>query len=256
MNNNFLTWLVVAGAAALGLLLLLGGTAEETTIVDGSEAVAVIEPSAYWEPVTLNEPVVPVERVVQAPPVASSGCTSCGTVVSQPIPTPAVQHPMPCSACGVPVRQAAPVPAVSPCAAAAVPVASVSGCGGPVTACPSAPCPQMVQPCSACNACGPCADTCPTGVRPGINRNMDLCVDECTFIQLHATVPQPICDQVSFYWEATKGEFLDPTAAAPIYYAPATQFPAGEEVWVILTVTDATGARYNDQVKIHITNEK
>ena len=85
---------------------------------------------------------------------------------------------------------------------------------------------------------------------------MDLCVNECTFIQLHATVPQPICDTVSFYWEATKGEFLDPTAAAPVYYAPATQFPGGEDVWVILTVTDATGARYNDQVKIHITNEK
>lgn len=255
MNNNFLTWLVVAGAAALGLLLLLGGTTEDAAVADGSEAVAVVESSSYWEPVSVTETPISVSPGGQVPSPAVAPCSSCGTFVQQTIPAPSLQPPAPCSACGVPVREVVPVPRVFPCAAAA-PVASVSGCGSPVAPCPAAPCPQMAQPCTACGACGSCADTCPAGIRPGINRNMDLCVEECTFIQLHATVPQPICDRVSFYWEATKGEFLDPTVAAPVYYAPATQFPGGEEVWVILTVTDATGARYNDQVKIHITNEK
>jgi len=85
---------------------------------------------------------------------------------------------------------------------------------------------------------------------------MTLCVDECSYVQLHATVPQPICDQVSFFWEATKGSFLNPTASDPIYYAPTTHFPGGEDVWIILTVTDSYGARYNDQAKVHINNTR
>lgn len=57
-----------------------------------------------------------------------------------------------------------------------------------------------------------------------------------------------------FEWAATKGYFLDPTAGDPIYFAPTTYFPGGEEVWVTLTLTDAQGVRYTDQVELHVSN--
>lgn len=81
---------------------------------------------------------------------------------------------------------------------------------------------------------------------------MPLCVDECSFLQLHSTVSHPICGQVCFSWSASKGWFLDPTASDPLYFAPTTHFPGGEEVWITLTVTDATGAQYSDVVTLHV----
>ncbi|GAG17562.1 unnamed protein product [marine sediment metagenome] len=96
-----------------------------------------------------------------------------------------------------------------------------------------------------------CADPCRVQ-KPGINRNMPLCVDECSFIQLHSTVSHPICGQVSFEWSASKGWFLDPTASDPLFFAPTTQFCNGEDVWITLQVTDASGASYSDAVSVHI----
>ncbi len=90
--------------------------------------------------------------------------------------------------------------------------------------------------------------------RPGINRNMELCVDECTFVQLHTTIPHPICLNVCFEWSASKGSFLDPTASDPLFYVPSTHFPNGEDVWVVVTITDGSGARYTDQIKLHVVN--
>lgn len=81
-----------------------------------------------------------------------------------------------------------------------------------------------------------------------------MCVDECSFVQLYSTVPLPACSGVRFEWAATRGHFLDPTAAAPMYYAPGTAFPGGEDVLVTLTVTDAQGDRYSDQIKLHVNS--
>lgn len=92
--------------------------------------------------------------------------------------------------------------------------------------------------------------------KPGINRNMNLCVDECAFVQLHTTIPYPVCSDVRFEWSATKGSFLDPRASAPIYYAPSTRFPAGEDVWIVVTITDGTGAQYSDQIQLHIMDRR
>jgi len=83
---------------------------------------------------------------------------------------------------------------------------------------------------------------------------MPLCVDECSFVQLHASVPQPVCRTMHFEWSATKGYFLDPAAGDPVYFAPTTYFPGGEEVWVTMTLTDAQGVRYTDQVELHVNN--
>jgi len=96
-----------------------------------------------------------------------------------------------------------------------------------------------------------CTDPCRV-VKPGINRNMPVCVDECSFIQLHSTVSHPICGYVSFEWSASKGWFLDPTASDPLFFAPTTQFCNGEDVWITLLVTDACGAQYSDVVSVHI----
>lgn len=83
---------------------------------------------------------------------------------------------------------------------------------------------------------------------------MPLCVDECSFVQLHSTIPRPICNAVAFEWIATKGSFLDPTASDPLYYAPTSHFPGGEDVWITLIVIDAQGIRYTDQIRIHVNN--
>jgi len=83
---------------------------------------------------------------------------------------------------------------------------------------------------------------------------MELCVDECTFVQLHTTIPHPICWNVEFEWSASKGSFLDPTASDPVYYVPTTHFPDGEDVWVVVTITDGSGAKYTDQLKLHVVN--
>jgi len=89
-------------------------------------------------------------------------------------------------------------------------------------------------------------------MRPGINRNLPLCVDECSFLQLHSTVAHPICMPVRFEWSASKGRFLDPAASDPLFFAPTTQFSNGEDVWITLIVTDASGAQYSDVVSVHI----
>jgi hypothetical protein len=67
-------------------------------------------------------------------------------------------------------------------------------------------------------------------------------------------VPQPVCLGVRFEWSASKGHFLDPTAADPIYFAPTTFFPGGEDVWITLAVIDAQGIRYTDQAQLHVGN--
>ena len=148
MNGSFWTWLGVASAIALGILLLfLPASPPEASAPAGATAE-----SAYFEPVL--------------PPVQASGPASA-----------------PCPPCGLVVR--------------------------PVSPCP--PCEQVWS-----------------GIRPAINRLLPPCIDECSFIQLHTTIPQPISGCLRFEWLATRGRFLDPTAADPIYYAPTTGLPGGE----------------------------
>lgn len=117
------------------------------------------------------------------------------------------------------------------------------------------PSPCTPAPCSSLPTyCGtPCVRACPLN-NPGINRNMDQCVDECTFVQLHTTIPHPICSNIRFEWSASKGSFLDPTASDPVFYVPTTRFPSGEDVWVVVTISDGSGAQYTDQLKLHVVN--
>ena len=235
MNNTFLLWLGVAGAIAVGLLLLLGAP----TAVDDSESAETViterdivestqDESVYWEPVS--------ERTETAVPTA--------TVQVVYVEPEREMHPAyPCSSCGARVT----APACPACGTVREP-RMVGGCHhAPVVPCGETPCGRMPV-CSV--LCGdPCYDP-----KPGINRNMSLCVDECGFVQLHSTVPHPVCGRAAFRWGASRGSFLDPTASAPIYYAPSTYMLGGEDVWITLTVIGRDGTEYSDHVSLHINN--
>ncbi len=168
------------------------------------------------------ESAEPVEAQYWQPVAGSS------TVV-QPIAA-SRQVAQPCGACG-PAQ-----PVLAPCSHR-VP-----------SPCTPAPCSSLPTYCGT-----PCVNICPLS-NPGINRNMDQCVDECTFVQLHTTIPHPICSNVRFEWSASKGSFLDPTSSDPVFYVPTTHFPGGEDVWVVVTIRDGSGAQYSDQLKLHVVN--
>ncbi|MCK5246252.1 hypothetical protein KAR02_05100 [Candidatus Bipolaricaulota bacterium] len=224
MNTTFLTWLVVAAVVGGALLLLLGmptGEQASPLVLEtvSTESAQVIE-ETYWEPATpVSRTPMPVQYVeTRSQPVQP--CGSCGA--SQPAPV-------------VPARVTQP---------------NVAYCAQrvPTPPCGTAPCSGIATYCGT-----PCGSMCPLD-KPGINRNMELCLDECTFVQLHTTIPHPICADVRFEWTTSKGSFLDPTASNPVYYVPTTQFPGGEDVWIVVTITDGAGAKYTDQIKLHVVN--
>ena len=265
MNTTLWTWLVVAAVAGGVLLLVLGMPTDEGTVPLVLENVAVESASPvevqYWQPVTASSTAAQTiaTRSQTAPP-----CGACGQAPAIPV---CMQQPasQPCGACGatqfvptasVRVQQSSPQPCgtcgarpFAPVAPAYVQQPAAASCSQRV------PSPCGASPCSGLPTyCGtPCGSTCPVN-KPGINRNMEQCVDECTFVQLHSTISYPICSDVRFEWSTSKGSFLDPTAPDPVFYVPTTHFPDGEDVWVVVTITDGTGAKYTDQLKLHVVN--
>jgi hypothetical protein len=256
MNNTFLTWLVGAAIAGLGLFLLLGAPAGVPTAAAGSSALTTngASPSSeptYWRDATPT-PMAPAPATLTAAPAT---CPSCGTASLYVGSAARLAAPATCSSCAIassrPATAAAPLP-VCNLAVAAPRTGLAAGCGLPASPCAETPCRALVASCNlGCGCETPCG-----GDRPRINRNGPLCVDECSFVQLYSTVPLPACSAIHFAWAATRGHFLDPAAAAPIYYAPGTAFPGGEDVLVTLTVTDAQGNEYSDQIKLHVDNSR
>ena len=244
MNSTFGTWLIGAGVAALVLLLLLGGGTEREVALEADTstepAVAETETTAsstYWRPVTVGATAPKI-----ATPTSSYVAPSVGT---KPLVGGCRTPSTPCrtASCGTCSYRTTPITTCVPMTEA--PSAELVGsCGYPDVPCSEPPCTPFVSRCYDV-----CADPCRV-LKPGINRNMPLCVDECSFIQLHSTVSHPTCGQVCFEWSASKGWFLDPTSSDPLYFAPTTQFCNGEDVWITLIVTDASGAQYSDVVSI------
>jgi len=232
MSTTFWTWVIVAAVAGGTLLLLLGMPAadeEAPLVLESAPAEAAqadsVEGIQYWEVVT-SSPVATPTMVSTSQP-----CSACGVSQSSPV--------IPVSTAAVPCYQQPP----SPCGAVPCSHQVPSPCG-PV------PCVSLPTNCRTV-----CDTGCPL-VNPGINRNLDPCVDECTFVQLHTTIPQPICTDVWFNWSASKGSFLDPTIPDPIFYVPSTQFTSGEDVWIVLTVTSGDGIQYTDQMKLHVVDSR
>jgi hypothetical protein len=256
MNDSLGIWLIGAGVVAMGLLLLLGGLAgspegELAPEADVIEAESAGVGSTYWQPVAevTASPQVATTFVSSVAPVgATAPCPHCGStagVPMPPVPSSVGGCGYPDTPCGRPTcsrchGQAAPI------VPAARPGALAGGCGHVSAPCGEAPCAPVAPQCPY-----PRIDPC-RAQKPGINRNLPICVDECSFVQLHSTVAHPICMQVRFEWSASKGWFLDPTASDPLFFAPTTQFYDGEDVWITLVVTDASGAQYSDVVSVHI----
>ncbi|MGD9675328.1 MAG: hypothetical protein AB7V19_01400 [Candidatus Bipolaricaulia bacterium] len=249
-TTTFIAVLVGALVAGLALFLLVGAPAEPPAALVLPEATDASAAGTYWEPVSATKPAPATFASTAAsvsPPVYSSyvpgyeppgGCSACSTSVVTSAAQPAVASPTLAGGCGSPIAP----------------------CGGQPS-CGFSPCPAPVAACATSWSPASCWEGCHTvcqepacGVRPQINRNMSLCVDECSFIQLHASVPHPLCRGMRFEWAATGGSFLDPTSSDPVYFAPTTYVPGGENVWVTLTLTDAQGIRYTDQVEIHVND--
>ncbi|MDD5264841.1 MAG: hypothetical protein PHU43_08410 [Candidatus Bipolaricaulis sp.] len=261
-NTTLIAVLVGALVAGLALLFLVGAPSDGTAVAEPVAPAPATASAAgtYWEPMStaaLPSPVVTSPTLALSAPAATPPAYPVGYEPSVHCPACMASQALPASS-GVVL---APTPAL------------VGGCGTPIEPCGAPACrtPSCGAPSCALNSygtpsCGPAAPSCRVGcpgagpcqpacgLRPQINRNTPLCVDECSFIQLHASVPQPVCRTMRFEWSASKGYFLDPTAGDPIYYAPTTYFPGGEEVWVTLTLTDAQGVRYTDQVELHVNN--
>jgi hypothetical protein len=255
MNNTFLTWLVGAAIAGLGLFLLLGAPAGVPTAAAGSSALTTNGASPASEPTYWKDVTPAPMAAAPAAVAASAACPSCGTAPVYVGTVAPLAAPAMCSSCEVtssrPATAAAPLPARTP-AAAAPRTGLAAGCGLSTGPCAETPCRALLASCAlGCGCEAPCG-----GDRPRINRNGPVCVDECSFVQLYSTVPLPVCSAIHFAWAATRGQFLDPAAAAPIYYAPGTAFPGGEDVLVTLTVTDAQGNEYTDQIKLRVNNSR
>lgn len=269
MNNTLMTWVLGAAVAALGLVLLLGTPAavpaddaldSDTAVANGAAA----ETPAYWQAVSTGGASPAATYATSSPaPAPSSGtpCASCSTATGTTRPTysaaPASAAIMPPHAAAAAISTPAPTASAAP--------GLRGGCGTPTASCAGTPCGPVascsVPTCShtsgACTA--PCgqpasclADPCDN--RPRINRNGPACVDECAFAQFTSTVALPVCSSIRFAWAATRGEFLDPTSPTPVYYAPSTGFPGGEDVLITLTVKDAQGNEYVDQMKLHVND--
>lgn len=253
MNNTFVMWLVGAAIAGLGLLLLLGTPAAVSTEAAGPSALTAngaspVSETTYWKDAT-PAPIATAPTALAAP----TACPSCGTVSMHASTAATLAAPAPCSSCAVTSSRAPAVASlpVGTCAAAVPQRGLAGGCGLSTAPCAETPCRALTASCNF--ACGP---EVPCGDRPRINRNGPMCVDECSFVQLYSTVPLPACSAIHFAWAATRGQFLDPAAADPIYYAPGSAFPGGEDVLVTLTVTDAQGNEYSDQIKLHVNNTR
>ena len=73
-------------------------------------------------------------------------------------------------------------------------------------------------------------------------------------IVLRAIVYDPDADPVRVTWSAPKGQFSDPHAFEPTYYAPWVKSCDGELVEITLTAVDACGAQAVDKLILHVLN--
>ena len=275
MNNSLVLWLVGGVAVALGLLLAFSVSAPvPESAVEVSEAPTASEAIGsegaevtYWEPVVVG---AATSQAVSVYPARTAGaCAGCGTLHTDERPlvggcfppdTPCGNRDCPIcprmvpTAIAVPVRTLVRCTEVSPCGQPGCPIcahpvapAVCGGCERVATVCGLSPCESVRSACG--RVCPPVCS-----VKPGINRNVPACIDECAFLQLNATLPQPVCGTICYRWEATRGTFINPTARDPLYFAPAVQLPCGEDVLITLTIVDAGGARYSDEIRLHVRN--
>lgn len=86
-------------------------------------------------------------------------------------------------------------------------------------------------------------------VAPGVKT-----VVEGGSIVLKAIVYDPDGDKVRVTWSAPRGQFSDPNAFEPTYYAPWVKSCDGEKVVITLVAVDACGAQAKDELILHVLN--
>jgi uncharacterized protein YegL len=113
---------------------------------------------------------------------------------------------------------------------------------------------------TATDACGESSsDTLVVHVRnvnkpPVVKLGPTFDIKEGTSKRLTAVASDPECEQLTYFWTASRGSFDDPFAANPVYTAPMTDNCDGENVSISLTVTDPCGASACDAFLIHVVN--
>jgi len=284
---------VVAAALGLLLLTPVAeAPAAETVTAADAETMTVTEPadadsitlstvstnprsaSSYWQPVSTTTSyvstalpptppcpncgtvhvvsVVPAIRPTREPLYGArtatvvGGCGSPATPCSYPSCTVCQRRANVCSTCGY----------VSPCTCG-LPTGceSLIGCETPavtVTLPATLHCGEPVSPCANPGCQSTCTPVCLQ--RAGINRNLPVCFDECSMVQLHATIPHPLCADVRFEWSANGGSFLNPTSSDPLYFTPVVRLPGGQDVVIALTITDTMGRSVTDHIVLHVRN--
>jgi len=110
------------------------------------------------------------------------------------------------------------------------------------------------------DACGASAsDTMVVHVRnvnapPIVELGPSFSLNEGALRKLMPVVSDPECEELNYYWIASKGAFDDPYAASPCYTAPFVDPCEGEDVVITLTVTDRCGASSCDSLTVHVNN--
>lgn len=171
---------------------------------------------AVHRPYILPQPTPLCAPVPLVHPPVLAPCAPTPPVRSCPIPCP-----VPCSTCPQPLVPTCPIVCPTPC-----PV--------PWSTCPTPPAPT-------------CPTVCPT---PCPTES----VVEGDSIQLRGAVWDPDCNLASYYWTTDKGRFDDPSSLNPVYYAPMTANPYGEDACITLTAIDSCGARTASRIALHIRN--
>jgi len=264
MSDSALTWLLGGVAVVLGLLLLMA-TSAPSPVAEVAEATAngeigfegeetVLDASGAYATYDAQQTVI---AATEAPRLVG-GCFSPDT--------PCGRHDCPvCPRLSTPAVATAPEYVAAGCVSSTVPCGQpvCPGCPEPVGVCAPSPCESSTVRALACGVpacggttvcvCGPtCVPFCPA--RPGINRNVPTCINECSFLQLNATIPQPDCSTICYRWDATRGTLINASTRDPLYFAPAVCLPCGEDVLITLTIVDAQGARYSDEIRLHVRN--
>jgi len=155
-------------------------------------------------------------------------------------PAPIVRPPVTVVCVPAPEARPCPIPCSVPCAACPEPLPPTRP-----NVC-SPPCPV---PCSMCPQ--PLVSTCPT-VCPAACSTKSIV--EGGSIQLRGSVWDPDYNLTGYYWSADKGRFDDQLSLNPIYFAPMTANPCGEDVYITLTAIDSCGATTVSRIILHIEN--